>query len=269
MSAANLINVNTGKIKDDYLPTFITNDLAAPVIIQAEAPGTAGNPVIYVEGSAASAVGGSLALIPGSRTGAAAPSAGLTIVSQPTGVQVYVGTNAQATNNLSVAGASGLSQVYDGVYNQPVDLVPIAIAIPTYPPQVGNTGEIFRSTSFTGPLEQNQNITVPKTGWYMLQTELRVGGAGVSLPGVPAGVPGAIQFNFTQGATAVPYASNSVSALSLYNDSDLDLDTYMMHNLLYLTAATNYFYGVLGVPNAGFNLGASGQIKAELISMNQ
>jgi hypothetical protein len=116
MSVAGILDAN-GKIPSNLLPNFLPNDLVAPVVIVAEAPATAGNPVIYVEGDAASAVGGSLALIPGSRTGAAAPDAGLTIVSQPTGVSVYVGTDGQATNNLSVAGASGLSRVNDPVYN--------------------------------------------------------------------------------------------------------------------------------------------------------
>jgi hypothetical protein len=275
MSAANLIDYNTGKISSDYLPTFITNDLAAPVIFKAEAPGTAGNPVIYVEGNAASSVGGSLSLVPGSRTGAAAPDAGLTIVAQPTGVQVYVGTNGQATNNLSVAGASGLSRVYDGVYNQPVNLVPITIGTATYPPQAGNTGEIFRSTTFTGPAQANNNITVPKTGWYVFQTEIRVGGGGVVIPNVPpasiADVPGAIEIYLSVGATLVPYSAQTIAGNTLYSQSVEvgDIATITQTSFNYLTAGTNYNAVVVGDPNSAWNLGPSGQIKMELISMNQ
>lgn len=273
MSVAGILDAR-GKIASNLLPDYIPNDLVAPVIFQAEAPATAGNPVIYVEGNAASAVGGSLALVPGSRTGAAAPDAGLTIVAQPTGVSVYVGTNGQATNLLSVAGASGLSRVYDGAYNQPVDLVPITIGVANFPPQAGNTGEIFRSTSFTGALQQNQQIQVPKTGWYMMQSEVRVGGAGITLPGCPittpgVDIPGSLSITLYTGVVGLPYGGQCISAFSLYNRSDTDIDSYVFQNVLYLTAATNYSLNVIGAPTSGWNLGANGQIKVELISMNQ
>jgi hypothetical protein len=264
-----------GKVAAQFLPTFIQNDLAAPVVIQAEAPATSGNPVIYVEGNAASAVGGSLALVPGSRTGALAPDAGLTIVAAPAGVQVYVGTNTQATNFLGVAGANGIAQVYDALYNQPVALQNVTFNPnpPPYPPQAGNPGEIFRTTAFTGAAEVNQ-FQVTKSGWYSFQSEIRVGGAGIVLPGCPITTPGTdipgaldIQLVVQSTASAVPYSQNTVSAFSLYTQEDGTYDFCTLNRTVQLQAGVDYLVSVKGTPTAGWNLGANGQIKAELISL--
>lgn len=279
MSVRNILDATTNKIASSYLPDYIPNDLLAPVEIQAEAPGTAGNPIIYVNGNNTDPYGGSFALIPGANSQREARlDGGLTIRTAANGVIVEVGAdgNTGATgpyldNQLFIAGRYGVSQVYDGVYNQPVGLVPITVTVANYPPQVGNTGEIFRSTTFTGPLQQNQGIYVPQTGWYMLQTEVRLGGGAITLPGIPAGVPGAISVALIvqSTSTTVPYAVQTISANTLYSAAVLALDNYVFQSIVYLTAATNYLFNVIGSPNSGWVLGTSGQIKSELISMNQ
>jgi len=277
---------STGKVGQAFLPAFIANDLAAPVIIQAEAPATAGNPVIYVEGSAASGVGGSLALVPGSRTGAAAPDAGLTILAQPTGVSVYVGDNGQATNLLQVAGASGLSQVYDEIYNQPVALQAITMvnqnANITRDP--ANTSEILRCVQAgvaaidAGGVGVFNTFTVPKTGFYAIQASYLVGNANapaattVNIP-ITGVEYGSIGIFLEQGATVVPYSSYEVVGSQLISQ-DITLQGRSVNvnsiNMVLLTAATNYaIYMNVGRPagSTAWNIGDGGTIKVELVAM--
>jgi hypothetical protein len=107
----------------------------------------------------------------------------------------------------------------------------------------------------------------------MLQTEVRVGGAGIVIPNVPQptalDVPGAITIGFSTGGTNVPYGYQVIAGYSLYSQSDAVFENMVFSNLVLLQAGTNYQLTLVGSPNAGWNLGANGQIKCELISMNQ
>lgn len=283
MSIRQILDGN-GKIAQSFLPAFIANDLAAPVVIQAEAPATAGNPVIYVEGSAASGVGGSLALIPGSRTGAAAPDAGLTILAQPTGVSVYVGTNGQATNLLQVAGASGLSQVYDELYNQPMGLRALTLTNTNIlaVPQVGNVGEIFRcvqaGVAASAIAAVGTNFTVPLSGFYTLQIEYKLQNApapaatDINVPITPVGdidIGQTLTFTISQGVVVEPYGSSSVGSQefavqSIATQNGGITRRYVSEHLL--VAGTVYTFN-LRSSSALWNIGSAGQIKAELIAM--
>jgi hypothetical protein len=283
MSVRQILDSN-GKIGQSFLPAFIQSDLAAPVIFQAEAPATAGNPVIYVEGSAASAVGGSLALVPGSRTGAAAPDAGLTIVAQPAGVSVYVGTDGQATNLLSVAGANGLSQVYDEKYNQPMGLRAITLTNTNIlaVPQVGNVGEIFRcvqaGVAASAVAAIGTNFTVPLSGFYTLQIEYKLQNAAapaaydINVPIVAVGdidIGQTLTFTISQGAVVEPYGSSSVGSQefavqSIVSQGGGIIRCYVSEHSL--VAGTVYTFG-LRSSSALWNIGSAGQIKAELIAM--
>jgi hypothetical protein len=91
--------------------------------------------------------------------------------------QIEIGDNAQ-TNNLLIAGPSGLSQVFDGVYNPPVGVELINITGPfvstNYPngwlTSSPNDGSI--TGSFTGGTANSFNV--PVTGLYMLQATIKM-----------------------------------------------------------------------------------------------
>lgn len=276
----------SGKIAASYLPAFIQNDLAAPVVIQPEAPATSGNAAIYVPGDTASPLGGSITLVPGSRTGAPAPDGGLTINAQPTGVQVYVGANAQATNLLQIAGASGLSQVYDQTYNQPVALRAITmvnqnVSITRDP---ANTSEILRcvqagvATIDAGGVGVFNTFTVPRTGFYSMQASYSVqneNSPAATTINIPiSGVEyGSLAINLVQGGTVVPYSSYEVVGTQFISQ-DITLQGGGVNvnsiNMVRLTAATNYAVYLNVRRPAGstaWNIGASGTIKVELVAM--
>jgi hypothetical protein len=118
MSAANLIDYNTGKIQQSYLPDFIANDLLSPVAIK-PASGSAGNFELIVNGNNASAYGGGLTLNPGSNSVAPNGAVGVNIRATATGCAVEIGTDGATgtINTLGVAGPEGIGNVYNTLYN--------------------------------------------------------------------------------------------------------------------------------------------------------
>jgi hypothetical protein len=120
MSVRNIIDPATGKILEQLLPPAVNVDLISPVLLYPEAPYTSGVPEIYVNGDGTTEYGGSITLNPSSNDEADA-AVGVNIKSTPTGCAVEVGTNGAPeegiVNHLYIAGASGLSEVYNPLYN--------------------------------------------------------------------------------------------------------------------------------------------------------
>jgi len=120
MSVRNIIDPATGKILEQLLPPAVNVDLISPVLLYPEAPYTSGVPRIDVDGDGTTEYGGSITLNPGSNDEADA-AVGVNIKSTPTGCTVEVGTDGAPedgiVNHLYIAGASGLSEVYNPLYN--------------------------------------------------------------------------------------------------------------------------------------------------------
>jgi hypothetical protein len=269
MSVRSILDTN-GKISTAYLPAAADIDLISPINLFPPSPFTSGVPAIIVNGNNASEYGGSISLNPSSNSGASA-QVGVNIKSAAAGCEVEVGTNgAGIVNTLSIAGVDGLSQVYDGTYNQPVALPVITFpdppaGNPAHPPEEGNTGEVFRTTAFTGVSQQNV-FTVAKAAWYGVQTEVRVGGTGAVLP-IVAGVPAAIQAGISsyEPLATVPYQKNWISAVDLLTTDDTsNFTAKVFTTFAYLVPDVEYAYSIVSTDTT-WNLGVNGQIKAELI----
>jgi hypothetical protein len=237
---------------------------------------TAGEPTPY---------SGAIKLLPGaSSVGAAAE--GLTIRSVGGGTQVEVGTDGETPNVLAIAGASGLAQVYDEIYNQPVQLQPITLVStdPDCVPQAGNVGEIFRcgqtavGQAGAGQVQFN-TIRVPRAGAYMMQTEIVMGNSQgqpntVVLPstlvgGVPVWNSLDVFMQVSGTVQPVPY-----STVEVIGGDFQAIDTFatgkftkrVFSQILLLDTDEDYAI-VLAANSAAWNIGSAGQIKVELIAM--
>ena len=151
MSVRQLLN-GDGKISSIYLPTYIENELASPVAIQASAPGTSGNPVILVDGDGESEYGGSITLNPGSNDISEVAQVGVNIKSTPTGCSVEVGTDGPTgptgpyvENHLYIAGRFGLSEVNDTVYNPVQPFVNYGANVSVSTPEPINNASLYNS----------------------------------------------------------------------------------------------------------------------------
>jgi hypothetical protein len=206
----------------------------------------------------------------------------ITMRSIADGVSVEVGTDAQATNLLSIAGPSGLARVYDEVYNQPVSLQAIAkqqiapLIAPANPEEVLRGGQAAIAAAIATPGSQTNFFQVPRTGAYMVQTEIAVGNAGVPntvvIPStLVGGVPiwKSISLSFAvQGGPSVPYASFEVIGGDFFGDqafASTSFITKTFTSVAILTAGVQYFVALNC--EAGWNIGDGGQIKTELIAM--
>jgi hypothetical protein len=169
------------------------------------------------------------------------------------------------------------------VYNQPVALVPITqvqtapLLTPTNPEEVLRGGQAAIAAAIATPGSQFNIFTVPRTGAYMIQTQISIGNTGVGntvvipstlVGGVPIWSSVSLGFQIQGTATTVPYASFEVIGGDFYGDqafANSSLITKTYTSVAFLTAATNY--AVILNCAAGWNIGSGGQIKTELIAM--
>ena len=282
-------SANGGVIEN---PVIINPTLFAPVALNTTADGGLTVPaqlvVNGVDHPDADYIG-AIGLRPGGIPGEAPNgSAGITIrawegvLPATAGTIVEVGTDTQGTNLLLIAGASGTGQVYDEVYNQPVSLQSITkqqvapLIAPANPEEVLRGGQAAIAAAIATPGSQANFFQVPRTGAYMVQTEIAIGNAGVAntvvIPStVVGGVPiwKSISLSFAvQGGATVPYASFEVIGGDFYGDqafASSSLITKTFTSVALLTAGVQYVT-VLNC-EAGWNIGDGGQIKTELIAM--
>jgi hypothetical protein len=284
MSAANLINANTGKISADYLPAFISNDLLSPVLIKPDS-GSAGNFTLLVSGNNASVYGGGLSLNPGSNSFAPNGAVGVNIRATANGCAVEVGTDGATgtVNTIGVAGPDGVSEVYNPLYNQPMALRALTLSDtnPLCAPQVGNVGEIFRcaqaGVAAAAVAAVGTAFEVPRTGFYALQIEYKLQNApapaafDINVPIAPVDgvdIGQTLTFTIADGAVVEPYGSSSVASQefavqSIVSQGGGVIRRYVSEHLL--EAGTEYTF-TLRSSSALWNIGSAGQIKAELIA---
>lgn len=262
--------------------------LVAPVILQAaESDGTLLEPAhIYVvgENNVDAAYVGAVIIQPGGNDESATPGNGITVrTGAGPSTIVEIGTDAEDNNLLYIAGGLGVGQVYDEKYNQPVALQTITIVASD--PDCTPTGgaEIFRcaqaavAQAGAGTVQFNR-IQVPKTGAYMMQSEIRMGNTAgpntVVLPstlvgGVPVWNSLALGMQEFSTVIAVPYSSVEViggdfQAIDTFASSSLTIKTYSQ--VLFLDS-TKVYAITLASNSALWNIGDAGQIKVELIAM--
>jgi hypothetical protein len=209
---------------------------------------------------------------------------GLTIAAGADGARVEVGTDSQAVNTLSIAGPQGLSRVYDELYNPAVSLKPITMVSvnPLCAPAPDNDGEIFRCSQ-AGVLSSAtaaiaNTISVPVTGWYSLQIEVKLENAvapaapDINVPITPVGtidIGETLTLVFTQGVVVQPYGaqecvSSEFLASSIVQQGGNVIRQYVSQHLF--TEGVVYGFS-LRSSSALWNIGTNGQIKAELIAM--
>jgi hypothetical protein len=269
----------------DNVPVIPQPTLVAPITLQSEdGEGTALMTVSGFEDGAAYEYTGAISLRPGASSLGPA-SDGLTMRSVADGVSVEIGTDSQTVNTLSIAGPSGLAQVYDEVYKQPVALRDITI-VGTNPVCAPTGGaEVFRGAQAAVaaaapgvPPTVFNRIQVPRSGAYMLQTEIRMGnGAGANTVVLPSEVVGGVpiwyglQVGMTEFGTVivVPYSNFEViggdfQAVQTFETNGLTIRTYSV--VVVLDATKVYTVGLVS-GNAAWNIGSAGQIKIELIAM--
>jgi hypothetical protein len=147
---------------------------------------------------------GSITLITGENVNGP-PMVGMTLrTSGENEATIEIGDNVQ-DNKLLIAGSSGLSQVFDGVYNPPtgVELINIIGPSPSdnYPngwlTTSPNSGTIV--SSFTGGTAGSFNV--PKTGLYMLQATIMMAPETVSAGG---SADGAFSLQITVNVASPP-----------------------------------------------------------------
>jgi hypothetical protein len=257
--------------------------LVSPVSIQtANASTTA---VINVEQNPVSEYHGAVSIFTGQSDSIPAPaSLAITGVPQADGVQVYIGADGETdVNVLAINGPDGLGQVYDEVYNQPVSLKTITIV--ESDPDTAPTGgaEIFRcgqtAVAQAGAgFQQFNQIQVPKTGAYMLQTQIAMGnGPGANTVVLPStlvgGVPiwNALFIGMQEYSTviSVPYSSVEViggdfQAIDTFESNSLTIRVYSQ--VVFLDS-TKIYAITLGANSPLWNIGSAGAIKVELIAM--
>lgn len=262
--------------------------LVSPITLQAAAAeGTLAVPAeIYVDGTNAisAAYVGAVNITPGGNAASATPGAGITVrtAAGPSTI-VEVGANAQGPNLLYIAGASGVGQVYDEVYNQPVSLQPLTMVstnanlTPANPEECLRSAQAGVAAAAAAPGTIFNVFRVPRSGAYTIQTEIAMGNAGptntVVIPstvvgGVPIWKSISLSFQVQGTVIPVPYASFEVLGGDFYGEQAFaasSLVSKTFSSVAILTAGVNYAV-VLNAP-AGWNIGDAGQIKTELIAM--
>jgi hypothetical protein len=201
-----------------------------------------------------------------------------------TGVAVEIGTNSQPINTLSIAGAEGLSEVYDAVYNPAVSLKALTLTDtnPLCAPTVGNTGELFRCeqagvlASATAAI--GTNFEVPVTGWYSLQIEMKLQNApapaatDINVPITAVGgidIGQTLSFAIVKGVVVEPYGlqemiAQEFAAADILVQGGNVIRQYVSQHLF--EAGETYTF-TLRSSSALWNIGSGGQLKAELIAM--
>lgn len=262
---------------------IVSPTLVAPVHLKS-ADGR-GEPVIDVGGFVAGAAGpytGAIFLEP-SASSAGNAKAGLAIRSGATQTIVEVGSDAEDAALLYVAGPDGVAQVYDEKYNQVVSLTPIDMIqvnpnlTPSNPEEVLRAGQAAVAAAIATPGSQFNIFQVPRSGAYMIQTEIFIGNAGASntvvipstiVGGVPIWKSVALSFSVQGTVNPVPYASFEIIGGDFYGDQAFAASSGISKTfttLALLTAGVNY--AVTLNAGSGWNIGDGGQIKTELIAM--
>lgn len=279
-------------IKGQQIPsgTVLTN----PVPIESS-DGTT-NATLFVNGEDAGAYQGSINIQPGAN--ATIPGGvgdGMTIrtiagtAAGSVATTVEIGANAQGANHLYIAGLSGVGEVYDEVYNQPVSLQPLTItqvsATNVY--DSNNPGEFFRCTqagvAASVAAAIGCVIQVPRTGWYMCAIEIDLANAPAPAPisintPINAQPPGYInvgetlQFSFVgpqPNVTVTPYGNLDVGAQELAQSQNLSANDGAVRQYTFMQKfdATQTYRFLFKASSPVWNIGAAGQIKAELIAM--
>jgi hypothetical protein len=277
-------------------PTLLQPTIVAPITLQGVATeGTLAVPAqITVPGTthADPDYVGAIKLVPGGNPDAVDGSAGIVVratasesPSIAAGTTLEVGTDSESPNRILVAGVDGLSEVYNELYNQPVQLQTITIVAsnPLCAPSAPGA-EVFRCTQTgvdaadAGPFVFNR-IQVPRSGAYMLQSEIRMGNDSgepntVVLPStLVGGVPiwNGIQIAMQEFGTVnvVPYSVNEIiggdfQAIDTFESGGFTTKTYSV--IVVLDATKVYTVGIVTNSNL-WNIGSAGQIKVELIAM--
>jgi hypothetical protein len=123
------------------------------------------------------------------------------------------------------------------------------------------------------------SFAVPKTGWYALQTEVKLGNA--PLPAAPTiNVPitvtaggvnlgETLSFAFADGVVIEPYGLMEVTSneLAVADILVANTVTVRVYTSLHLFEAGNTYTFTMRAGSAVWNIGDGGQIKAELIAM--
>lgn len=262
--------------------------LVEPVAIRSQDLTTSA--VLYVDGAAGAAYQGALNIMPGMNGTAPSAGAGITVrtiagtAAGTAATTVEIGANAQGANHLYIAGLSGVGEVYDEVYNQPVSLQPITLSAtnPLCAPIVGNVGEIFRCSQAGVVASATAAIgtafQVPKSGWYSLQIEMKLGNApaptapDINVPITAVGtidIGETLSFAIVQGVVVEPYGlqecvSQEFAVSDILVQGGNVIRQYVSQHLF--AAGTTYTF-TLRSSSALWNIGAAGQLKAELIAM--
>jgi hypothetical protein len=270
-------------------------DLIAPTLVSAvdiesaDRTASAQISVVGLEGTPAALTvySGSIGLRPGTSSLGAAP-AGVNIRSIENGVAVEVGTDGVGiVNTLGVAGADGVAQVYDEIYNQPVQLQPITVTSKsaTNIADPANPSEIFRcvqaGVAASVPAAIGCVVQVPRTGFYMVAIEIALANApapaAISITTPIDNVSGfnigeTLQFSFTgpgSATTVTPYGNLDVGANELAQSQNLVANDGVTRQYTFMqlfNAGTTYRF-LFKASSPNWNIGAAGQIKAELIAM--
>lgn len=237
--------------------------LVSPITLQASAvEGPLAVPAeIYVDGTntISPSYVGAVNIVPGGNAASATPGAGITVrtAAGPSTI-VEIGANAQGPNLLYVAGASGVSQVYDEKYNPAIKGTPVASVSGALP---GTWGVGLFS------------YTPDVSGAYMLQVNLNF----TSAQALAKPAAGFIEWTLTTAGGEVQYVSNTlastvIEAASLITNVNgvaggiADPVDYSFSDMCVLTAgvpvAFNLFAGV-----AGAGAWAASLVQARLIKM--
>jgi hypothetical protein len=279
--------------KNPEVPYYLVDDagtvinqptLISPIALRSDDAATTG--FLTVGGAAAGVYEGAISIQPGAN--AAFPGGnpvGITVRGIANGVSCEIGDNAQSNNLLFIAGTEGVAQVYDEKYNQPVSLQPITLSDtnPLCAPIPENTGEIFRCEQAGVAASAVSSIgtafQVPRSGWYALQIEVKLGNAPapaattinvpitVATGGVNLGEN--LSFAIIKGVVLEPYglqevSSNELAVAPILVANTITIRTYAS---LHLFDSTETYTFTLSSSSALWNIGATGQIKAELIAM--
>jgi hypothetical protein len=274
-------------------PVIVSPTLVSPIKLAADpANGSlAADGVIYVDGTNAGGYTGAINIVPGVDEAIAdEPGAGITIRTSEAApgvpaTTVEIGTDTQGPNYLYVAGALGVSEVYNPLYNAAVSLKEITLSAtdPLCEPDPANTGEIFRceqaGVAAAAIAAIGTSFTVPETGWYALQMEVKLGNApapaaaSINVPitvaagGVNLGET--LSFSFLQGVVGEPYGLMEVVSSEFVVSDILVQNTITVRNYcsMHFFDADNTYRFTFKPSSALWNIGAVGQIKAELIAM--
>ena len=228
--------------------------LVAPVSIESSTGSTTG--VIGIQGNPSSGYFGALDITTGAG-GVGVPQR-LAITADPTasGVDVWIGANtAGSVNRLQINGGSGLSRVYDPVYN---------------PVPVPSNDSVVASFSGSIPANVGPGLwtyTPTVSGAYMLQVNFNVFNGDT----IPA--DGVIEWVLNVGGGEVQYCSNTLKSISIAKASDFTAPPfnqpmdYSFSNLATLTAGQQVSFYLLTSTATAPNTWSVSNYQVRLVKM--